>query len=75
MYSKLNFCYELVNLINKNSDDEDIAQWANDTYLDNLHIHNKDQDLLNMLDNLRYIYLNQALKYQEKECCRCVMFC
>lgn len=55
MYSKLNFCYELISLISKNSNNDDIAQWASDVYLDNLHMHNKDQDLLNMLDNLRYI--------------------
>lgn len=55
MYSKLNFCCELISLINEKSDNNDIAQWANDTYLDNLHVHNKDQDLLNVLDNLRYI--------------------
>ena len=54
MYSKLDFCSELLYLITQKKDNRHIVSWADDRYLD-YYEELKDEKLLNMLDDLRYI--------------------
>ena len=48
MYSKLDFCSELLYLITQKKDNRHIVSWADDRYLD-YYEERKDEKLLNML--------------------------
>lgn len=52
-YSRLRFCAELIDIINKSADDDVISHWACDTLRDIRE--SSDRELYCIIDDLRYI--------------------